>query len=91
MTRRDYQKVSPDARATEAIVGLGSSLTEPLLPGHWERWVELVASGEVEFPKDLRSAAAGRLGLEVRQRRRTRLIHYIARAIALDLWRAANS
>ncbi len=58
-------------------------LTEPQL----DRWAQLLADGEVEFPDDLPAGQAERLLALVRRRRRNRLVTLIARQIARQIGR----
>ena len=55
------------------------------------RLAEMIADGRCEFPQDLHSSDAQRLGRRVSLRLRSRLIHFIARAIADHLSRARSS
>jgi hypothetical protein len=55
-----------------------------------DRWATLIADGQDAFPADLPPPDRDRLLAEVRRRRRDRLVEHIARAIALDLRRAAQ-
>jgi len=61
-----------------------------LPPEQFTRWTELVANGEVAFPTGLDAGQRVRLVNEVRRRRRSRLVHYVARAIAQDIARTGG-
>src|SRR5262245_40189987 len=66
-----------------------------LIPGGLEadqvrRLAELIAEGRTNVPADLSAADQQRVSEEVRQLLRARLVRFIARAIALDLRRAAD-
>jgi hypothetical protein len=50
-----------------------------------QRWAELIAAGGEQFPVGLATAERDWLVSQVRQRRRDRLIHFLAAAIAWDL------
>lgn len=52
------------------------------------RLAEMIADGRCELPQDLQSSDAERLGRQVSRRLRSRLIHFIARAVADHLSRA---
>lgn len=53
-----------------------------------DHWAHLVANGVVSFPSHFTPADARALGCQVRRRRRERLIGFIARAIATEIWRS---
>jgi hypothetical protein len=55
-----------------------------------DRWSELIADGRDPFPEDLPPADHERLLIAVRRRLRGRLVHLIARAIAVQLHRQAR-
>lgn len=77
---------SADSQDTQGG-GPRSAANNHLLPEELKRWAELVANAEVAFPDDLNASDRARLLDEVRSRRRSRLIHFIARAIAQDILR----
>jgi len=52
------------------------------------RWAEAVANGEAPFPSDLSNEDQERLLEHVRRRRRSRLVQFVARAIAQDILRS---
>lgn len=63
--------------------------TTPLSePVDLRRWAQLIANGELPFPTHLSASEFDRLAVEVSRLRRTRLIRYIARAIASDFERS---
>src|SRR5262249_50888357 len=62
-----------------------------LSEGEIDRWADLIADGQASFPADLPPIDQDRLRAAVQRRRRNRLVRHIARAIALDLRRAACS
>jgi len=73
-----------------AIEGSGEHATYStpatrLSPDQLNRWAELVAGGEVSFPDHLHNEDRALLVEEVQRRRRSRLVHSIARAIAQDI------
>lgn len=53
---------------------------------HFDRVVDLVSSGEFPFPEDLPTEEMDRLVFEVRKRRQRRLVQYIARTVAKEIW-----
>ncbi len=56
------------------------------LPGpRFQRVTELVASGDLPLPLDLPDEQLARLVREVQDQRCRRLVHFIARAIAIDI------
>jgi hypothetical protein len=57
-------------------------------PEELQRWADLVASGEVTFPENLSPGGCKQLAEEVRRRRRSRLVKFVARAIAEDIRRS---
>ena len=57
-------------------------------PKQFDRVAELVANGELPFPENLTAKRSQRLLVEVQQRRRRRLVKFIARMIALDIHRS---
>jgi hypothetical protein len=52
-----------------------------------DRWTELLATGEVGWPDHLTESDASQLLIEVRRRRRRRLVRVIAHLIAADISR----
>ena len=52
------------------------------------RWAEAVANGEAPFPSGLNDQDQERLVTYVQRRRRSRLVQFIARAIAQDILRS---
>ena len=55
-----------------------------------DRVAQLVASGEVAFPAGLSVARTDRLARIVREQRRRRLVQFIARSIARDIYRGVE-
>jgi hypothetical protein len=55
-----------------------------------ERWATLIANGETEFPSDLPAIDQEELLRNVRRLLRSRMVAFVARAIALDLRRDAS-
>lgn len=53
----------------------------------FSRWADLVARGEVAFPAGLTQGQEETLLQAVRQRRRQRLVQFVARAIAQEIRR----
>jgi hypothetical protein len=53
-----------------------------------QRTAELVAAGDLPLPQHLTDEQLAMLVREVRQRRRQRLVQYVARAIAQDILRS---
>ena len=51
----------------------------------FQRVAELVANGDLPLPLDLPDEQLVRLVREVQDRRRRRLVHFVARAIAIDI------
>jgi len=70
---------NPDGRAFDSP----THLTQDQL----RRWASLIAKGETELPADLRSDDRELLLAESRRLLRTRLVHLVARFIALDIHR----
>ncbi len=60
-------------------------VTEPLTPEQMDRYADLVAAAEAEFPDGLSREQEEELTGEVRTRLRRRLVHLIAHRIALDI------
>lgn len=56
-----------------------------------DRWAQLIANGDAGFPTDLPTEVKADLISKVSQLRRSRLLKYIARAIADDILRARGS
>ncbi len=54
------------------------------------RLAEMIADGRCEFPRDLQSPDVQRLDRQASSRLRDRLIHFIARAVADHVGRAAD-
>lgn len=52
-----------------------------------DRWADLVAAGESPFPSGLADQDERQLVELVRRRRRARLVQFIARVIAREIWR----
>ncbi len=69
-----------------------SQLLSDLLssPGKLDRIADLVAQGEFPFPGDLDADELNRLAVAVRERQRRRLVKFIARSIALEIWRETD-
>jgi hypothetical protein len=67
--------VTPDLRTPEDV----------------SRWADAIAAGQISFPGELDQERARVLACEVGRRRRLRLIRFIGRAIAHDIFRAARS
>ena len=59
-------------------------------PEQFNRVAELVANGELPFPEDLSAERSHRLLNEVQQRRRCRLVKFIAHTIAMDILRSRD-
>jgi hypothetical protein len=64
--------------------------TEPLSEDQLARWADLIAAGRAEFPDGLAATQMAHLGSQVRERCRARLVHWIARTVALDLHRGGG-
>jgi hypothetical protein len=59
---------------------------QPDLSGpRFQRVAELVANGDLPLPLDLSDEQLAKLVREVQERRRRRLVHFVARAIAMDI------
>jgi hypothetical protein len=84
MTRR-FSRTRPLKDQATAL----PPLARPLTAEQIQRWAELIANGDDQFPRNLLSCDRDQLAAEVRHRRRERLMVHIARAIALDLRDAA--
>jgi len=52
---------------------------------------ELISVGEARFPKGLSPAVEQQLGQAIREHRRRRLIQFIGRAVAREIWRQRGS
>ena len=81
-TDDDYALLQPATQTTFAPL---AATPEQLM-----RLAQLVADGELPFPGNLPLERKQRLLSEVQRRRRDRLVHYIARAIAEDILRGAG-
>ena len=88
---------SPDSSTTNHTADDHASpqpATEPTsapfaaTPEQLMRLAQLVANGELPFPTNLPAERSQRLLVEVQQRRRRKLVKYIARMIALDIQRS---
>jgi hypothetical protein len=55
-----------------------------------DRWARLIADGQVSFPAELSLLTQEVLAREVSQFRRQRLLRFIARAIAMDIYRSSE-
>jgi hypothetical protein len=89
MPRRDNQRMDldpPDQTATGPVKTLGPTAAA-LTSEQRKRWADLVATGEAAFPDNLLEVDNEALCREVRQRRRDRLIRFVACAIAREIWR----
>ena len=51
------------------------------------RWADMIANGQMGFPKDLPAQAEAELARAVGRLRRQRLLNFIAHAIAMDIHR----
>jgi len=68
-----------------------SALPPPMATAEqFTRFAQLVADGELPFPRSLSLERKQRLLSEVQRCRRDRLVHYIARVIAEDILREAG-
>jgi len=74
--------VAPEAPNPESAAAPSGLTAEQLA-----RWAELIAGGEAHFPGSLGRDQQRHLLELVRQRRRSRLVQFIARAIAQEIWR----
>jgi len=72
---------APTSHSDSAVDSLSQPWSEELLL----RTAELIATGEVEFPRDLGGNQKAKLEDKVRQLRRKRLVRFIAGLIAADL------
>ena len=63
---------------------------EPPSPEQLACLAEMVVEGAVEFPGNFAAGDEARLVMLVRQRLRTRLVRFLARQIALDIYREAE-
>ncbi len=75
-----------DNHEQEALNTTSKSERQP--PEQLGRLAELVASGELSLPVDLPPDQLELLVRKVRQRRRRRLVRFIADAIAMDIHRS---
>lgn len=57
-------------------------------PEKLDQVANMVAQGEFPFPIGLAPDQVEQLAIEVRKRRRRRLVQFIARSIAQDIWRS---
>ena len=55
-----------------------------------DRWARLIADGQVSFPAELSLLTQEVLAREVSQFRRQRLLKFIARVIAMDIYRSSE-
>ncbi|MCA9207945.1 MAG: hypothetical protein KDA55_06295 [Planctomycetales bacterium] len=79
----DSEKDALGPTATPPADGEGLRLTDEQM----ERWAQLLADGDVEFPPDLLESQVAALVNQVQLRRRRRLIQWLAREIARYLQR----
>ncbi len=86
MPRKSQTRTSPTL-APETTRPESASTSGALTAEQLARWAELVANGETPFPKGLTRDQGHRLLELVCQRRRARLVQFIARAIAQEIWR----
>ena len=91
MPDRDPSGTGPsEDTAAERAATSQDTPARRLAPDELRCRADLIAAGRDEFPVDLPPSDRDRLWAEVRRRRRDRLVRHVARAIALDLWRAAQ-
>jgi hypothetical protein len=55
-----------------------------------DRWAQLAADGQVPLPLHLQSPTREAIITRVAQLRRSRLVEFIARAIAQDIWHSRD-
>lgn len=90
MTSQNNPAIDLDSACVEPSAPSATSPTPPqarLSFAQFERWADLVVRGETPFPAGLVPEERERLWREVCHRRRDRLVHFIARAIAQDIVR----
>ena len=89
MTRPKPHRTDPGSADSERIPRCVAQPTTNglLVPDELNRWADLVANTEVAFPEGLTAVDRARLLEDVRRRRRSRLVQFIARAIAQDILR----
>jgi hypothetical protein len=82
----------PECKDRSAVPRTDSS-SEPLVlsPDQLARWCDVIACGDAEIPPGLVHSQEEELQQQVRQLRRTRLVQFIARQIALDIARKAGA
>lgn len=92
MSNHRLESTSPDDAAPGPAIQPGSSAqAAPYSPEQFRRMVELVADGELPLPRHLPAEQRAALAREVQQRRRRRLVQFVARVIADDILNARRS
>jgi len=86
MPNHQLDSTNPDDGATgHEMQSVSSAHAVPYSPEQFRRTAELVASGELPLPRHLPAEQRAALAREVQQRRRRRLVKFVARAIAGDI------
>lgn len=92
MLRTNTTSTNPSSDATQAKDSNGFA-RQKTAPRHsdldvLDRIARLVADGELPLPQDLATEDFDWLVKKVRKLRRRRLVRFIARAIAFDIWQS---
>jgi len=92
MTRQDNKSTnhSDDDHVSPKPATESTSAPPAATPEQLTRLAHLITNGELPFPGNLPLEREQRLLSDVQRRRRDRLVHYIARAIAEDILREAG-
>jgi hypothetical protein len=77
------ESTSPSDDANEQFSETAEQLAS--FSQRFQRMAEMVAIGDMPLPRNLTDEQLALLGREVQQRRRRRLVQFIARAIAIDI------
>ena len=81
------RRTSPSDHNEPSAIDVQRVLTDQ----QFSRWAVLVADGAEPLPSDLRPVQQEQLAVRVRELRRARLRSFIARQVALDMYRNANA
>jgi hypothetical protein len=87
MSRPDQLSTSQNARTCGENDDRHNSRSGRLTKEQLRRWAALIAKGDTEFPEDLDEIDRDLLHGHCRVLLRNRLVHLVARAIALDIRR----
>ena len=92
MSRKFPQRIRPDAGSDDTTtMSANPAAYAGLTDDQIQRWADLIAERGGEFPSELAPSDQERLVVAVRSRLRQRMIRHIARAVAANLRRDAES